>query len=60
MLKLLVSFIALALIAGAIARLFIPPEQRPPRTQWRPLFNKLAILLLLLSLGGLLVHWFVV
>jgi protein SCO1 len=56
-LKLLLTLIVVGILAGSIARMFVPQERRPPPMQYRKLFQRLAIALLVVSLGVPLVHW---
>jgi protein SCO1 len=57
-LKFLLALIVFGILAGSIARMFVPKEKRAPRMQLRKLFQQLAGVLLVVSLGALVAHWF--
>lgn len=58
MLKFLLALIVFGILAGSIARMFVPKERRAPRMQFRKLFQQLAGVLLVVSLGVVVAHWF--
>lgn len=57
MLKIFFGLLTVIFIAGTVAKIFVTREKKPVRPQLRLLFNKLALILLVVSLGILVTHW---